>query len=524
MNDRHTRQALDAIADLLLTGPVEHALPPVDAPAAMPGSNSAPNLRLSAPHFDEPEPVAPPTVEALLLGHLPGYANPWISQYAQHAAMRRSPAALLRVEAASVELEIFGDDNSDWRPPVPPGPGGSSIRLAQILGELRDQVTTWILAAGSPVAPAVRQHMARADRWTLLTGADDAAVVGAYRLLKSMLEADAAPSPSALNPEPRTLKPSAPSIGIMMMGCEEDAARAALERISRASAAFLNSPIELVGHRPKMLPIRRFYLGRFEAESPAALWSQLQRYFDEIRPNRIHSPAPEAHGLKSVGPLSPDSPTQLTDEEITALTQSLDQEITEALDSTSLEAAPFSRDPKPAQGSASPNPAPSLKPGGAVPRSAAAIPAPSPSSPTPDSRSPIPSTSPDLNNLTSLIPSLTPLRARCPRQPKIQLAADAQGSLHLLLAAQGEPVDSALKKLAEVRAWSVEHRELLALASPNLIIASEADPVPHLFTDQPRLAADLAFSGPTNHRPLRLHLLKSIILAGTTHLVHEELT
>ncbi|MHC4995655.1 MAG: hypothetical protein ACYTGQ_11440 [Planctomycetota bacterium] len=158
MNDPHTRQTLDALADLYLTGPDEAASANAPAPRSPqpntePGQAS-PHDSAPAPAFLEHDPVpevagviegdleindadteaelaelaevaenvvegfrprlAPtgqdtPVVEGVLMGNLPGYASPWLSQYAYECSRRYGPAIVVRFIDDTVELEIFDE-------------------------------------------------------------------------------------------------------------------------------------------------------------------------------------------------------------------------------------------------------------------------------------------------------------------------------------------------------------------------------------------------------------------------------
>jgi hypothetical protein len=559
MNDPRTRKALDALADMLLTGPVVE--PAVSAKRSAPAPQN--RLRLSGGSSSDSDP-SPAVVEALMLAHLPGYATPWISQYAQHAAQRSGPAALLRIEGEHVEIELFGKDAVSFRPgsgdspSLAPSAGGSAAALDQLLADLTDHVAAWIVVINPVTDPAVQARLDDFARWTLLTGGDDAAVVGAYRLLKTLLQDRKSPGPRS-------------GVGVMVMGCDEAAGAAAVDRIRRAAAAFLSIPVQLEGTWPKMTPIHRRFLGRFASAGPNRLWPQLRNFI-----HSIGSPESDTDERDSTRSL-------LSELELQALTSELDDDIESVVADelprnpvlidpplgeqsfsspfkSARQAGPISPDsimppdepmivappPPMTRATPTPSPAPVTRPvaippvpvgsGSGFYPSPTPTPVqhssqpvfPAPSAPPPASHAPVfppakPTAAPGPTNLAGYLPGLSPLAARCPRHAAVQLAVDSFGHVHLLLAAIEQPVTPAIRTLLEARQWAGEHRSLLALTHPSKTFDPQSEPLIHLFTDQPRLAADLAFAGPSDRRPLRLHLLKPVAFAGNTIYIHEEL-
>ena len=86
--------------------------------------------------------------------------------------------------------------------------------------------------------------------------------------------------------------------------------------------------------------------------------------------------------------------------------------------------------------------------------------------------------------LTGLLPGLLPMRARCPFEPGVELAADGQGRLHLL--AEGG-VREATASLAAAGGWAGEHLSVLRL-TPGGEGLGGALPVKHLMTREPKAA------------------------------------
>ncbi|MCC6660135.1 MAG: hypothetical protein IT437_04535 [Phycisphaerales bacterium] len=135
----------------------------------------------------------------------------------------------------------------------------------------------------------------------------------------------------------------------------------------------------------------------------------------------------------------------------------------------------------PPGGSATPVASPAFvrEPAGGVP---AAVPtAATPEMPT----TPMIHAAPDsVPALAGLLPGLVALRARCPFEPGIELAADGQGGLHLL--AQGAPREAAAS-LASAAGWAGEHLEILRLTPGGQGLTGSL-PVKHLLTREPKAA------------------------------------
>jgi hypothetical protein len=164
-------------------------------------------------------------IEGVLVGHLPVMGGVWVTQYAKHVADRdHRVVALLRVQAGQVSIDVFT-------------PRSASSPASSRIGEMR--------SAG--LAEAIRDARARAEAWlvrvdeaseseliaapavthlTLLTGADDPAVVASYRTIKSLQQ----PTESREEPLP---------IGIAIMGSDDERAAAAEGKLQRAASNFL---------------------------------------------------------------------------------------------------------------------------------------------------------------------------------------------------------------------------------------------------------------------------------------------
>ena len=124
-----------------------------------------------------PEPeivvVPSPRIECLLPGHLPVRAHAWYLPCARSLVGPRHPGVLARIEEEQVQLTSFGLDREEA------DRFDSLPELARVCGQ-------WFILPDSRIEyPEVTGF--DADRITILTGADQAALVAAYQMIKSIV-------------------------------------------------------------------------------------------------------------------------------------------------------------------------------------------------------------------------------------------------------------------------------------------------------------------------------------------------
>jgi hypothetical protein len=102
-------------------------------------------------------------------------------------------------------------------------------------------------------------------------------------------------------------------------------------------------------------------------------------------------------------------------------------------------------------------------------------------------------------NLAAIIPGLAALTARCPFDDSVQLAIDDAGTLHLLLADEGEQTSTACTRLTAVAGWANLNAKLIALTTPRTVRTHT--PVMHLLTSNPAAARRLLDT------PVRVHAM-----------------
>lgn len=163
------------------------------------------------------------TVELLIPAHLPVQGGLWLVPYAGRAADNGS-AMLVRMHDETIDFASIGNMPVELE---------SCRSIETILSNIDSPVSHWIVQP-PPDGDAVSLLHGDPDMITLLSGADQAAVVGAYRLLKSLVTAG-------------TDQDSLPPIRIVIVGAEERAANDASSRIVQTAKHQLGITVE-VGH------------------------------------------------------------------------------------------------------------------------------------------------------------------------------------------------------------------------------------------------------------------------------------
>lgn len=250
----------DALADLFLgpTGPAERTpardpepdlLEDAPAPLKFPGAprrveRSPVRLEQPAERAEFPEaregsedesavidPAAPRfepagRVEMVTPAHLPVMASAWVHQYARAAAVRTgAPVGLVRVRGVSVSIDVVGfEDELDGL-----GMEASAAEAVRAAGAV---CGSWIVQPGEGVKPGPGVSCV-----TVLTGADDAAIVGCYRKLKELFPSGASGSARAR---------------VVVVGATPDRAAAAMRKISRAACEFLGRTVEFGEPMPRV--------------------------------------------------------------------------------------------------------------------------------------------------------------------------------------------------------------------------------------------------------------------------------
>jgi hypothetical protein len=224
-------------APLRLVGENPPTLAP-EKPAARAAPEPPPRLR--------PRPLAdaddvngqlldPPThadvkIEGLVLGHLPIFASAWASQYAKHVAeTSRTPVAFLRFTGDRASLDLYLP-----RPSTELAATGA-LTLAEAVAQASTHAPRWIVRLPDACEPDLADGAV--DVLTLLTGADEAAVVACYRTLKSL---------SSAAHEPTDVASGGPELWrVAVMGSDPVKSAQAGTKVRRAAEAFLDSSLDI---------------------------------------------------------------------------------------------------------------------------------------------------------------------------------------------------------------------------------------------------------------------------------------
>ena len=162
-------------------------------------------------------------VSVVLVGNLPVMAGPWMSQFADEVARGAGPTALVRFERDELTLELM---RADGRQLPPAGPGA----LARWLPRAASGIRRWVLCVPAETAP--EEVLAAGHGIVLLTGADEAALTGAYLRLKYLAD--------------QGINGGAPvsRVGLVVVGAAPEQAAAAAHRIAEAARSFLGVEVE----------------------------------------------------------------------------------------------------------------------------------------------------------------------------------------------------------------------------------------------------------------------------------------
>lgn len=479
--DHNSQSEYDALADLFLgedgaaslaihaalieAEPKAADFPP-DRPARVPQpvvSAAASPVAVRGPQVDsvaaaaalEPAPTAP-ELELLILGHLPVLGNAWVPQYVhQLAHLDASPVALIRTHGGTTTVDLAWNDAATGVLPAD--------RLAAAQSSLAAALALAVEFAPRVVL-RVDEHeesdladVPQLNAITLLSGADDAALIASYRTLKGLSGAARTHTTSG------GMTPGAsPHLRVVIMGSEEDRARAAAAKLTKTVRTFLALDIESKLGPRRMGPGRTTSIFRGDAGfSPAELAAAIVSASQPEQASKAATPAGVAAVAKVGG--SP-SPTVEAARQVHA-----------------------------------------KQPGGTAAEVHATVAGPA--------------SKPLCTHLADAKLSLHPIGIHCPYAPDVEFAADESGALHILTSARtraGDVIADRLSQLMGASGWAFDHAAILSriLASETgrsgNVAPAERGTHLHLFTDDPRPVRRHLDGG------VRVHLLSSVTVGGET--------
>ena len=464
----------------------------------------------------QPEPVKPRLTVAIC-GHLPVMAGLWVTQYADRIAEKAGSTGLVRLEGGRCSIEIFRSDADVVRP--------EGADLAKAAGIIADRLHRWIVCVDDrDAAEAVR---AGADEVVILTAAEQPAVIEAYRLAKSA--AARVPSESPLD------------LGLVVVGADPERAERAGDVLAQAATRHLDRPLPVVATVRRLDVVegsQRLVFDESVRRSAEEVVSAIRASLDraEFRPagavrrpevaaDSFAEPHPgglrlarfddlddmgdmrDMRDMRDMGTASDAMEEPETGSSSASRRRSTDRGAMQPLfpgsgsdfgtgrPRTKFQSVRLRPSPMGAPGEPAFSPAEDTTSGSTGSRSdeaeatratAASRLGPLDDS-TLDASAAVGTHDP---GFVRLLPELKPTGLRCPIAPGVELAADAEGGIHLLCS------DISLESARIADAWLHGNRELIASATDFSGVSTI-----HVFTtDAPRVA-DLHRTG------LRLHLM-----------------
>lgn len=483
------------------------------------------------------------TSQAVYLGNLPGFAGPWLAQYAQLLAVKNQRVAIVHMTQDVAEVQLVSPLGVEQVETAQDGE--TIIDLFERLTHDSDcPLTQWLVHLPMPLTQASIELGHDFDSWTLLSGADDMAVAGGFQWLERMLEHDR--------------RKAFRQVGVSVMGSDPSRGQAVADKLTAASDDALSGPVLLRASRRQMAPVNIQSIGVF---APAMeMWAEFVAYLTSMEDVAVYgvgatdaadaadADAPDVWSVEGATPQAtassrqdrarlttttaaatgsenfsiPDSrrvspqrqsPAQLKASQLAqtpAVTPSLPEftqpQVVSAADSTFADIA--METPAAAGASA----------GSASSKSSATTTTTAPASTTAQTSSAVMDSAgasavddshESKHSLASLdlvrwiTPGAIALEARCPTMPAVQLALDQQGRVHVMTA--NDNAREAAITLLEVQAWAVEHLAVLRLTQRQCRFDMDAQPVVHLFATDGIAAASMTR---TLNASLKLHLLQ----------------
>lgn len=361
------------------------------------------------------DPASPTRVEGLVLGHLPVFASAWATQYAKHTAqVTGETVALLRFTSGRASLDVYGAS-------------AAGQRCADLKGAIEAAAASsprWMVRLPDACEPEFAEG--GIDVLTLLSGADEAAVVSCYRTLKSLSGVDRSPDAGPL------------AWRVAIMGSDPIKATDAARRVERAASAFLDSELEIAPCVARIGSLRSVLL--HDGPTDIAWRDAIEMVRLAMAAPRDPAPPPgPRQGVTRDNPIdragAPDSPPG----------------------SPRVEVRPIVSDP-----------------GAVAPRKATPMPTGAAHSAPPV---------PDRIEPPGWPPSLLRSAVRCPHETDVEFGVDAEGRVHLLVR---DGAEASIRSLVTAAAWATAHGSLLSMADPRITTCHA--PVLHVVTTAP--AAD----------------------------------
>jgi hypothetical protein len=185
----------------------------------------------------------------LLVGHLPVMSGLWLSQYADREAREHGPVCLVRVFADSVQIEVFRAGSR--RPSIHP-----QAKYDEALRAIAPIVSQWLIVPRQAEPVDIPQGT---DEVVVLTGADQAAIVAAYRLVKGA------------NDAAERVGSARPALSVAVLGADSAETAHVAARIGEVAGASLSIQVPVRGGLQRVAPAESSFRGTFDDPAPSLL-------------------------------------------------------------------------------------------------------------------------------------------------------------------------------------------------------------------------------------------------------------
>ncbi len=423
-------------------------------------------------------------VELALIGHLPVRAGVWLTPYADIVARELGPTGLLRLDSDQPSLQLL-------RPKSEDSFDSNSASMQRAIDNAASQAAAWVVRPDSRT-PASELVEARVDRITILSSADEAAVVAAYQLVKDLAE--------AAEHADREL----PAVGLAILGADRHTADRMRQRLNRTTSTFLGIELPMVA-----------CISQIDSTARA---TQRMSFADESAPDIVTALKWIEHATTTAAAAAESAPTEQRPTPLVEVgpDHNPDDEapvIEVQAGHTPPVEPPVEQGVEPPVGAPGADELPAEQPPAAAP----SPPRVTPSTPSFASSGPAFELEPKQPQrpreasgrtgapvpLGEYVDGVSALpKVRCPGHEAVELGVDHAGRIHVMAR------ETQLRSLYSVEGWARAHRELIAMASGDHYFDLTGDTVRHLFTEKPANVADLYTSD------LRLHVLSPVMVDG----------
>lgn len=368
-----------------------------------------------------------PTVEVVVLGHLPVRATLWARQYVCSRAKRDGETvALIRAASGSTSVDLICDGRAVEYEAVDDLESAISV-----VSEVADRVVIRVDESNEPEL----LDRAEIEEITVLTGGDEAAVVASYRLVKTL---------DAMLGD-RYVEGEGPTIRVAVMGSGEEMARDACTKLGNAVETFIHRPIEITVGSSRIDATGTSNIFRDSMPHRAAdILDLLVRSAGED----MESPSAEMNPAERTPAESSQASITQDGLGVQMPSRGIDVPIPKPIDDSRNDAGH------------------GIGLGIGHEHDSASV----------------------RDGLSAMIPGLSTIETRCPKALHVELAVDEGGRLNLVVC--DEDADDAMNQLLAARAWARNNMGLLLRAESRLSLPSvdpteDAEAQMHLITMEP---------------------------------------